>query len=606
MLSFPSCYSRLLVFRPTFLLASFLVLTCGISESLQAQALPTTVAAATETSIGNKPDPLAGKTVRSITVKLGNIFEGDQLSSFYQTVNELKVKTKEEVIRRELLFKEGQPVTTFLVQESERVLRLQKYLRRVQIETNIDGDMVDLIVHCNDTWTLMPQVSFSSGDGRNRRSIGLAETNLMGYGKRLEAVVGDDDGNQSLQGIYDDNRVFGSQYHLLGAYLTQDMGERTLLRFEDPFRSLIDPSAFSSQVDVGDGIGRLYSDGNERFVYNRDDVDVDLSYTLSKGDPSVTVRRYGFGMRYQESTFTEATAQDIEDLNIDPETLDQNPDQLASNRRYSGPFFSYAKVIPNYVSSNYIDRFERVQDFNIGGEFQALGQVASTAFGSNANALPFYVSKTKGWKYSSDSFLRGELSFSSRLEDDEMQNSLGHFELKYYNVLGMLGYDDNRFGRHTLAMSFSTDYGNDFDRDNQLVLGADNGLRGYDARTFDGNKSILFNVEDRIHLVDDVAQLFSLGIAPFFEIGGTSYDSYGTMLADDIYSTVGIGMMLAFPRSSGTGVIRLDLGVPLRDGPDGSKQFEIRLIISGGQPFNGNLRSEDRASARTSLAVGLE
>ena len=45
--------------------------------------------------------------IRTITVEVRDIFDESNLGFFYRTVNSLKVSSKEEVVRRELLVKEG-------------------------------------------------------------------------------------------------------------------------------------------------------------------------------------------------------------------------------------------------------------------------------------------------------------------------------------------------------------------------------------------------------------------------------------------------------------------------------------------------------------------
>ena len=60
------------------------------------------------------------------------------------------------------------------------------------------------------------------------------------------------------------------------------------------------------------------------------------------------------------------------------------------------------------------------------------------------------------------------------------------------------------------------------------------------------------------------------------------------------------------PAASGTRVLRVDIALPLRDGPDGSDRYEPRIIFSGGQLFSGFLRSERVGGERATVDVGFD
>src|SRR5690606_35674414 len=136
---------------------------------------------------------------------------------------------------------------------------------------------------------------------------------------------------------------------------------------------------------------------------------------------------------------------------------------------------------------------------------------------------------------------------------------------------------DVYIGKHTIATSLAADWGEDFDKDVELLLGAREGLRGYEDRTFTGDQRLVLNLEDRFHLVEDVYRLVSIGGAFFFDVGGTSRSGFGDIIKDNLYSNVGFGLRFGLTRSSGGAVVRVDVAFPLRDGPDGSEVGEPRI-----------------------------
>ncbi len=172
--------------------------------------------------------------------------------------------------------------------------------------------------------------------------------------------------------------------------------------------------------------------------------------------------------------------------------------------------------------------------------------------------------------------------------------------------MGDLFVGERFLGRHTFASQFFIDFGENLDRDRQLLLGADNALRGYEINTFEGDKRIVLNLEERSHIADDVFQLVSLGTAVFADIGGASRQALGTIMTDDLYGDVGVGLRFCFPRASGGGIARIDLALPVRDGPDGSDAWSPRVVFAAGQLFGARLRSETIGPENASLGIGFD
>lgn len=563
------------------------------------------------------------KRIRSITVNLKEIFEDPNYGFLYRSANDLKISTKEQVVRRELLFKEGDPYNEFLIKETERNLRLQRYLRQVTVTATFDGDFVDIVVNAQDTWTLIPYLSFSSGTGKNNRGIGLSESDVAGTGKRVETRYQEDDSRKSYAAVYDDRQFLGTTKQLTAALFDRSDGQIFSFSGGQPFKSLLQKESWFVDIYNGDSVGRLFENGDEEYIFRQQNEQYSVFYTIAGPGRNaaqaareeysgiyqgidILSSRYSVGFDYTSDTFEQADADDYDDLDLDPRFVSNDINRLASNRRFVGPAFRYQKIHPNYISMNYIDRFDRVEDYNLGDEYLFTTQLAGRMFGSSTDSILFSGNRSRGWRFSPKDFLRGELGFSSRLEDGTLKNSLLRGEIKYYNVLGDLFVRDVFLGRHTFAVSSYVDFGEDFDRDRQFLLGSDNALRGYEANTFEGDKRLVLNIEERTHLADDVLRLFSVGTAVFFDTGGTTRDTLGSIVLDDMYSSAGFGLRFGFPRSAGGGVVRVDIAFPLRDGPDGSNQFEPRIIFAAGQLFGARLRSEVVGAENASVGVGFD
>lgn len=545
-------------------------------------------------------------TIRSIRIEVRDVFDEPDAGAFYRTVNKVKISTKEQVVRRELLFHEGDEFDSFRVAESERNLRMIPFIRKVSITPIWDGDMVDMVVSVQDTWTLFPFISFSTGGGgKGKTSFGLAETNALGYGKRFEGLFADDEGRQTIAGVYDDRRFLGSREQLTLGVFDRSDGYQTVGFYGRPFRSLTQPYGYSLDTNFYDLVGKLYANGTERYIYREYHEAATAGFTVAKGNPELegSVRRYTFGYDYSSAKFRQANATDYDEVNVDPKKVSNDPAMLASDRVFSGPFFAFQRVEPDFVAMNYLDRFERVEDYNLGNDFYARVTFAADALGSNEDTLIYNVSDGQGWRLSPTSFLRGRFGVVSRNNTEAFRNTVFSGVMRYYNVLGAKYLDGLYVGKHTFVASVSFDLADELDRDKELLLGADNGLRGYKNRTFTGDNRALLTLEHRVHVADDVFHLISLGGAAFFDMGGASDGSFGDVLSDRLYEDVGVGLRIGFPRSSGGSVLRIDVALPLRDGPDGSASIEPRILFTTGQSVTAAIPSESQQTGGSNVTV---
>jgi len=567
--------------------------------------------------------PLEKRYIRKITIKVGDIFE-DASSDAYAFVNNIKASTDVSVIRRELLFREGDTFDPYLIKQTARNLRLARFLRAIKITPTFDGDAVDVFVEARDSWTLIPYLSYSSGTGQKNQGVGISEGNLMGEAARIDTRFEQNATRNSFGAAYADPQFLGTRHNFLVSAADRSDGELARMQVGLPFRSLMQRDAWNLDVNQADTIGRLFNEGQESYIFRQHLNSANALYTFAgpsakpaeKDDPYTGIykgqwvlsQRYSAGWSYQDATFHQADAQDYEDLDLDPSTVSSNPADLATDRRFSGPLIQYQTIHPEFIAMNYIDRFDRVEDYNLGDESLVNFHIAPRSFGSRDNATIGTANRAMGWKLSPSSFVRGEAGGATRYDFDDgtLQNSLLRSEIKAYSVMGDLFVGERFLGRHTFASQFYVDFGEDLDKDRQLTVGADTGLRGYEINAFEGDKRIMLNLEERSHIADDILQLVSLGTVLFVDVGGATRSAFGDLLDQDLYGDIGAGLRFCFPRASGGGIVRMDVALPVRDGPDGSQAWEPRVVFAAGQLFNARLRSESVGAENASLGVGFD
>ncbi|WP_281233401.1 hypothetical protein [Flavobacterium gelatinilyticum] len=102
-----------------------------------------------------------------------------------RTGNRFHLKTKKIAIYNLLLFKRNTPYDPYKVQESERLIRSQRYVTAVRITNELASpasDSVDVTIRVLDSWSTIPRFSISS----SRVSVGVKEKDFFGTGQQLE------------------------------------------------------------------------------------------------------------------------------------------------------------------------------------------------------------------------------------------------------------------------------------------------------------------------------------------------------------------------------------------------------------------------------------
>jgi len=104
-----------------------------------------------------------------------------------RTGNRLHLKSKKIAIKNLLLFKKNTPYNAFLIKESERIIRMQKFVNRVTISVETltsQSDSVDVSIRVLDSWSTIPKIAISG----TKMSLGVNERNFFGIGHQLDYI----------------------------------------------------------------------------------------------------------------------------------------------------------------------------------------------------------------------------------------------------------------------------------------------------------------------------------------------------------------------------------------------------------------------------------
>ena len=140
---------------------------------------------------------------------------------------------------------------------------------------------------------------------------------------------------------------------------------------------------------------------------------------------------------------------------------------------------------------------------------------------------------------------------NARYQDGGYADLYARVELRSHSVIG---------GHHTVAFRILWEtIGRPEDND-QLLLGASRGLRGYVPRRFDGSRRFLLNLEARPTLRRRPAYVLA---GALFLDAGSAWTPDASSLS--ISASSGAGLRLALPRLYASPILRADVAYGYRD-----------------------------------------
>ena len=461
----------------------------------------------------------------------------DGISTPYRIANNIHVRTRDEVVRRELLFDSGDRLDQELVEQTERNLRALPFLRDARIEmVDVDedrdgrADRVDVRVMTWDTWSLAPRVDFRQVQDRTLWELGVSEKNLFGLGKSMTLTHRINLDRTIDRVSYTDPQLVGSNVSLLASLAKLSDGDEQFLGVDRRYLSLRDPWSWS----MGGGSFRrtdpIFEDGDEigRLRHRGQWADVEASRAVRRGAQHA-LRVHGAYRLREERVGSEGRDFGVAEVGV-------------------------RSVGHRFVRLTHVNQFERSEDFNLGADaFGTVGLSTPTLGGSEARALFLSAGHAQGVPLGDGHFLIAEGRFDGRHERGEWRNALTTFRGRY-----LLKHAERR----ALVGRVTYQRGHNLDPEVQLLLGAETGLRGYPVRRFSGNRLLLMTVEERWFFADDVGQLFSFGLAGFVDSGFVWADEREFDLCD-LKTAVGVSLLLGSNRLSTRGGVRLDVGYGL-------------------------------------------
>ena len=499
----------------------------------------------------------AGARIGAVRIQAQPIFDTtnpQENTSLFRLANRLHLRTREATIADQLLFRTGDPYEPRLLQETARILRTTRYLHDADVRpVRAANGVVDIEVLSRDVWTLNPGVSFGRSGGQNTSGFEIEELNLLGLGTALSAShkSGVDRSSNTL--FYDDRQLFGTWWSLGAKYASNSDGRRSDLSLEHPFYALDTRWAAGFTVNDDERVDTLYDRGKvvDRFATHERRARAYVG--RSRGLRNGWVTRWTTGLAFQESRFGVAVNDPVATVQVPPD------------RKLAYPWIAMEVLADEFQTARNRNQIERTEDVRLGLRLHAEIGATSASLGSDRSSVLFDLSAGKGFRTTDRQTIELSAAASGRWEGGAAANMVLGAAARYY-----LRHSPRRLS----FLSVSVDTASNLDLDKQLLLGGDNGLRGYPLRYQGGEGRWLFTAEQRFYTNWYPFRLFNVGGAVFYDMGGTWGNNLRGTRAQGILKDIGVGLRLGNSRSARGNVLHFDVAVPL-DGDRSIKSVQF-------------------------------
>ena len=460
----------------------------------------------------------------------------------YRTLNIVHIDTNAYVIRHQLLFHEGEPLDIRVVYETERVLRSMPYLAEaVIVPETICGDTVNIAVITRDSWTLQPSANAGLEGGEKSSGAGISETNLLGTGNSVSLNYSKNGDKSRLAYSLISPHIMGSRWQSNILYAPTSDGLEQGVSLARPFYSL--DAKWSAGFDYN-RIKEIMGIKEENQTINEYKADRS-SYQIYAG--------FSGGLK---DTFTNHW---IFSLNQEAEQIDETINtagDIPENSTINFPAIAFSRTEDRYTIFRNLNQIFRTEDIFLGQEiFLKLGygrgdQKAEQTFIHISGRYTDAISIGDHHLARIDSGLKGR-----------WMDHTGEFKKTIFS--NRLSYNHLSSERHRWYFGLSYDIGLGLSDAEFLTFEKENLLRGYPFEYQQGNRRFIAAVERRYFSELHLFNLIRAGGVVFVDAGKaweSGHSNEANMLAD-----FGLGLRIAFSKSSGKSVLHIDIARPLVD-----------------------------------------
>ena len=478
---------------------------------------------------------LQGKIIRNITiVTLDPFGYSDSDTTAYprnwseRTGNRLHLKTKEFAIKNLLLFKKNSPYNSFIMQESERIIRSQRFVNRVTITEELiskKSDSVDVYIRVLDSWSTIPKFEVSN----SRISLGLNENNFFGTGQQFDYRFTNrfSDGKNANNLAYTIPNIKNTFIKTKLKYQTDlDNNYTKSIDIERPFYSPLTKWAggiFLEQKfrkDTLQGLDLIYTKQN--FKYSSHDFWVGKAFNIFKGDS------------INEKTTNLIVAAGFMTKNyIESPSIYYDPIDFYSNEK--SILMGIGINTRKFIEDKYIFKNGIIEDVPIG---RIYGITAGYQY-KKQNWRPYLGAQISFGNYHKWGFLSTNLEIGTFFNHSKTEQTSLSFQANYFtNLIEIGNWKLRQFIKPQVLIGLN--------RKNsigdQLSINENYGIQGFNSAIYGTNKMVM-TLQTQTYTPKDV---FGFRMNPYFNYTiAVIGNSQSSVQKNKTYSKIGIGVIIS-------------------------------------------------------------
>jgi len=504
--------------------------------------------------------PNSGKRIRNILIQRLNVFGSDIYNPGFSDPNKLEsllnkthFNTNESIIRKNLLFHEGDTVSPLVLSDNERFIRQLPYIDDARIIlVPVSDDETDVLVLTKDVYSLGGKATFS---GFDKGSFSLFEKNIFGMGHEFGIEV-------PYNSDFRDSPGFGVNYRInnimktflnLGVYYYDGLGKKTY--GFDLSRKLVSASTKYAggisfrEMFTSDDLDSMPIPASVK--YNLQDYWLSRSFLVNEE----SVSRLIIGARYTNNNVFNR-----------PFILPDSYYNLQKCKMFLG---SASFSVQRYYKASLIYGYGRTEDIPHGG-------LLNVTLGKEINEFKkrtyFGTSLSMGESVKNLGYLYGSAGFAAFFNKGHTEQGMLLLRANFVSNLSYLG-------KYRIRNFVNVDYTRGFDRytDEYLVFNTENGFSGFGNDSVGGAQRLSVSLESVLFSPVNYYG-FRFAVFGFADLGflfGTN-DYVGS---GDLLSAIGLGI-----RIRNDNLVLNTLQIRLGFYPNLPRYSDTRhLIISGEQ-----------------------
>jgi hypothetical protein len=469
-----------------------------------------------------------------VQIERRSVFEPDELGFWpLRIVNKLHITTRPYVVRRELLFRSGEPYDSARVEESERNLRRLGVFRLADVDSfTTDSGLVVRVV-TRDGWSTRPDFRFRSTGGDVAYTVAMIEDNLLGTATQASLLYQKNPDRSTTTLGFRQPRLINNTIGLNAQVQDRSDGELAAAWFGKPFFSIADQRSWSLEADTRTERVLRFREG----IVQATDT-VQRRYVLGRVEGARALRASPLGYLR-----VGVTAQVRRDDFVPQARFDQTG---FADRSVTGAVGAWIEArTARFEKVRGYNALSRDEDFDLSTVLRAGVWVAPTALGYERSGIGPELSARTGLRFG-PGFATAGVSANGLFTSTGLDSG----SVAMSATVGWLPSVRHLAVVHASVGAIQAPRpGSEFD------IGLGIGPRAFRQHAFTGDRAFFLTAEYRYGLAADWLKSMDLGIATFADYGGAWYHQQAVRTGGN----VGVGLRIGASRAPDIEANRLDL-----------------------------------------------